>query len=295
MCKERMREMYKWGVLLAGIVAVLGWSALSETEPKKKVFHTTEEIIQAIQTRDPFYYTRLAVDDILFEYTLFYGRYASLKELRQAGFDFLDLQNPFTGEPLEEECEKFKPGAVCIELDGPYRLINVWIQDASGVFRGPSFGPAQKQNGNFYLEIPPEVRDKKGGTPYYRSALQLGYDDLKLRLIALGQVMMRQLFGGPVSRYPTELKTLEEQLTFAYGFPPYNRIKDPVTGNVLSFTPSGYGERIKFERGQFTGGVRIKVLLNNEVIMEGEVFQDEHKQVRGRLFVPPPLRKTNPA
>ncbi|MHA2610760.1 MAG: hypothetical protein V2G43_07675 [bacterium JZ-2024 1] len=232
------------------------------------------------------------------EYERMKGRYPSLQDLKAERLLIYDIRNPYTGEELQDACQKPVIGGVCFQTEGPYRLRGYYLINKEGkaITTFPSKEP---------WEIAPEGQDRPLWV--YHNAKVLGYGEEEMKLVFLGSVIFDGLMGRD---YPEYVEKGGWEAT-RLGREPFRTIIDPITGEKIQFNGKGYGERVKFVPGRSEGSLQIQVWHKGKMVYQAEVglSGEEGKDQMGRpwktltvgvLLVPrldgktPPLPRSAP-
>lgn len=194
------------------------------------------------------------------------GHLASYQQMKQEGRIFFAFKNPYTGEDLQESCSKdAEPGSICIRLMDAYH--------GAVEMRGKA-GETLVQGDNIPLNtirVPEWRRGKEN--PIIQRAKALGYTDEQLRLVYLGQELVRAVLS--LQHLSLEGNGSADAWLEGFRTEPYKNapLRDPITGNWLSFDGRGFGNRVVFSEGSRPGRLRMQIRDDsNVVVFDGEFF-----------------------
>lgn len=215
----------------------------------------TEPTLTGLEKRQ-----QIVIERTLDEYGAIKGRFARLADLEAEGYLFFRLRNTVTGEPLSESCATPVPGAACVVLRDAYTLETLRGYDAEGHARNL----LPTRSGEPWRVIPEEERGKTSHYGIYRLARTKGYSESELKLVMLGVILSRSVsFPGGQDG---------EAAVAAFSREPLNEIRDPITGEWLRFSGTGYGDRVRIVPAtDGSASVHIRVILDGKVIYSATV------------------------
>jgi len=256
---EKMRKFLKGigGMIFLFLVVTVG------SVPEGSITSTSVEQMRK-HHRDLYYMKDTAVDtfsyvfDLLDEYADMKGEYVGLPEIQQEGYAFFPLANPYTGQPLKETCGAPSPGDYCLKLSDPYTLDFLYFYDSTG----QPFSSLWRSPVHY---IPPPIRNQPSPFYTYVHAEANHYTELQMKLVFLGNLLNRRIRVG-YKKGKIGLEAVREGLSV----PLYHQFQDPVTGQMLTFDGSGYGDRVQFT---VVKGNRIllQVYDSEKVVYEAEI------------------------
>ncbi|MHA2616739.1 MAG: hypothetical protein V2G48_07915 [bacterium JZ-2024 1] len=189
------------------------------------------------------------------------GHLASYQQMKQEGRIFFEFKNPYTGEDLKESCSRdAEPGSICIRLMDAYSgSVEMRGKDGETLI----FGDTIPLN---IIKVADWARGKK--SRLIQKARAMGYTENQIQLVHLGRALASVVatfasFQGDGSA--------DYWLQVFWRAPFDVPLRDPITGNLLTFDGRGFGNRVVFSEGSGPGRLRMQVLDDSHlVVFDGE-------------------------